>query len=162
MSTSAPSSDFHEITRFGGLIEIGRGPRGEERFHAAEEPNRFTELVKDSLSFFTPWYTTCLVPAGVNPIMDGIEGLSSHGPQGEDKIEVDRIHAVLHPDCHGRLIKSLGFEEPERTTAAGAAQAGETDARSRVCLITNWTRSKAILMTSLRVASEPSPDCCAW
>jgi hypothetical protein len=100
--------------RFGSLIEIGRGPRGEERFHASEEPNRFIELVKDSLTFFTPWYTNCLVPAGVNPIMDGIAGLSSHGPQGEDKIEVDRIHAVLHPDCHGRLIKSLGFEEPER------------------------------------------------
>ncbi|HEY0543899.1 MAG TPA: hypothetical protein VGC91_00770 [Pyrinomonadaceae bacterium] len=100
--------------RFGGLLEIARGPRGEERFHAAPEQTGFIELVKESLTFFTPWYTPCLVPAGVNPIMDGITGLESHGKDEEDRIEVDRIHAVLHPDCHGRLIKSLGFDEPER------------------------------------------------
>lgn len=100
--------------RFGSLLEIGRGPRGEERFHAAPEQTSFIELVKESLSFFTPWYTPCLVPAGVNPIMDGITGLESHGKDEEDRIEVDRIHAVLHPDCHERLIKSLGFDEPER------------------------------------------------
>lgn len=100
--------------RFGSFLEIGRGPRGEERFQASEEQRGFIELVKESLTFFTPWYTPCLVPAGVNPIMDGIEGLSSHGTQEEDRIEVDRIHAVLHPDCHGRLVRSMGFEEPER------------------------------------------------
>lgn len=98
--------------RFGDLLEIGRGPRGEERFQAAPEQTSFIELVKESLSFFTPWYTPCLVPAGVNPIMDGITGLESHGKEEEDRIEVDRIHAVLHPDCHGRLIESLGFDEP--------------------------------------------------
>lgn len=98
--------------RFDGLITVARGPRGEERFHASSEQSRFVELVQEALAFFTPWYTPCLVPAGVNPIMDGIAGFESHGAKEEDKIEVDRIHAVLHPDCHGQLMKSLGFDEP--------------------------------------------------
>ncbi|MBV9957951.1 MAG: hypothetical protein JO360_05990 [Acidobacteria bacterium] len=98
--------------RFDGLISVARGPRGEERFHASSEQSRFIELVKEALTFFTPWYTPCLVPAGVNPIMDGIAGFESHGAKEEDKIEVDRIHAVLHPDCHGRLVEALGFDEP--------------------------------------------------
>ncbi|MBC7910552.1 MAG: hypothetical protein H7Y30_08635 [Pyrinomonadaceae bacterium] len=100
--------------RFGSLIEVARGPRGEERFRASEHQGRFAKLVAESLSFFTPWYTPCLVPAGVNPIMDGIAGLSSRGQQEEDKIEVDRIHAVLHPDCYERLVKSLSFDSPEQ------------------------------------------------
>jgi hypothetical protein len=99
--------------RFDHLVEVARGPRGEERFRASDNQSRFTELVRECLSFFTPWYTPCLVPAGVNPIMDGIAGLSSHGQQEEDKIEVDRIHAILHPDCHQRLIKSLGYDPPD-------------------------------------------------
>ncbi len=100
--------------RFGSLIEVARGTRGEERFRASQNQGRFTELVAESLSFFTPWYTHCLVPAGVNPIMDGIAGFASRGQQEEDKIEVDRIHAVLHPDCYERLVKSLGFDSTEQ------------------------------------------------
>jgi hypothetical protein len=100
--------------RFDQLLEVARGPRGEERFRASDNQNRFTELVKESLTFFTPWYTPCLVPAGVNPIMDGIAGLSSRGQKEEDKIEVDRIHAILHPSCHDRLIESLNFDAPDR------------------------------------------------
>jgi hypothetical protein len=95
--------------RFGNLVEVVRGPRGEERFRASENQAKFSDLVTECLSFFTPWYTPCLVPAGGNPILDGIESLSSHGRQEEDKVEVDRIHAVLHPECHERLIDSLGF-----------------------------------------------------
>ncbi len=100
--------------RFGSLIEVARGPRGEERFRASSEQGRLTELVDECLSFFTPWYTPCLVPAGVNPIMDGITSLSSRGQKEEDKVEVDRIHAVLHPNCHERLIDALGFDSPTR------------------------------------------------
>ncbi len=100
--------------RFGNLIEVARGPRGEERFQASTEQHGFTDIVRECLTFFTPWNTFCLVPAGVNPIIDGIPDFSSHGKKDEDRIEVDRLHAVLHPDCHGRLMNSLGFEPPER------------------------------------------------
>jgi hypothetical protein len=98
--------------RFGDLLEVARGPRGEERFRASDNQAKFSELAAECLAFFTPWYTNCLVPAGVNPIMDGITSLSSRGQKEEDKVEVDRIHAVLHPSCHDRLVKALGFDAP--------------------------------------------------
>ena len=99
--------------RFGSFLNVARGPRGEERFHASSPQTRFADLVKECLSVFTPWNTYCLVPAVGNPIVDGIPDFSSQGKQAEDKIEVDRIHAVLHPDCFERLIGMLGFDRPQ-------------------------------------------------
>jgi hypothetical protein len=105
---------MHELkNRFGELIKVCRGPHGEERFQAHNGPGRLVELVRESLSFFTPWYTPCVVPAEIDPIMDGIEQFSYQGHKQEDKIEVNRIHAVLHPDCYERLIRALGFAKPE-------------------------------------------------
>jgi hypothetical protein len=54
----------------------------------------------------------------VNPIVDGIHDFSSRSKKDEDKIEVDRIHAVLHPDCYTRLMGLLGFDSPERRLEA--------------------------------------------
>lgn len=99
--------------RFGQLIEICRGPRGEERFQADDNQGRFTELVRECLSFFTPWQTACLVPAGTDPLTEGIPSLSYQGQKEEDKVEVNRIHAVLHPDCFRRLIADLRFDAPD-------------------------------------------------
>ena len=53
--------------RFGDLINICHGSRGEERFLGNDDPGRFVELVRECLSHFTPWHTPCLVPAGVDP-----------------------------------------------------------------------------------------------
>jgi len=99
--------------RFGHFLEIGRGPRGEERFRAHAFSSRFVGLVRECFSFFTPWQSPCSVPAGVDPIGDGIPGLSYQGHQEEDKTEVNRIHAVLHPECYERLVKALGFAAPD-------------------------------------------------
>jgi hypothetical protein len=99
--------------RFGDLIDICRGPRGEERFQADDNQGRFVELVRECLTFFTPWHTPCLVPAGIDPITDGIPSLSYQGRNEEDKIEVNRIHAVLHPDCFQRLTADLRFDAPD-------------------------------------------------
>jgi hypothetical protein len=98
--------------RFGDLINVCHGPRGEERFEADDNPSRFSVLVRECLSFFTPWNTPCLVPVGVDPLREGIPSLSDRG-HNEDEIEVNRIHAVLHPDCFGRLISDLRFDSPE-------------------------------------------------
>jgi hypothetical protein len=98
--------------RFGDLVRVVRGPHGEERFQADDDSGRFADLVRDSLSFFTPWYTPCLVPAGINPITDGIPRFSYKGSQKEDEVEVDRLHAVIHPDCFKRLVEDLGFNAP--------------------------------------------------
>ena len=99
--------------RFGNLINVCQGPRGEERFETDDNPSRFVELVRECLSFFTPWNTPCLISAGVDPIREGIPSLSYHGHNEEDEIEMNRIHAVLHPDCFGRLISDLRFDPPE-------------------------------------------------
>jgi hypothetical protein len=55
-----------------------------------------------------------LVPAGINPITDGIPRFSYKSSQEEDRIEMDRLHAVIHPDCYNRLIEDLGFTLPEQ------------------------------------------------
>ena len=102
--------------RFGDLLKICRGAHGEERFQTHESPGRFVETVEECLSAFTPWWTPCLVP-GTDPVMDGIPELSYQGHQEEDKIEVNRIHAVLHPLCLRRLIRALGFEAPDQSLA---------------------------------------------
>src|SRR5438128_3041352 len=99
--------------RFGDLINIGHGSRGEERFEADDNQSRFVELVRECLSFFTPWHTRCLVPAGIDPITDGIPSFSYQGHNEEDRIEVNRIHAVLHPDCFQRLTSDLRFDAPD-------------------------------------------------
>src|SRR2546429_1830004 len=68
-------------SRFGDLINLGHGPRGEERFETDDNQSRFVELARECLSFFTPWHTRCLVPAGIDPITDrkSTRLNSSHG-----------------------------------------------------------------------------------
>lgn len=105
------------MERFGSFIEIRRGQRGEEKFRAQDHPNQHAELVEQCLTLFTPWNTPCVVPVGFDPTAHEIPRLAYKGPDEEDKIEVDRIHAVLHPDCYQLLISSLGFDAPhERLT----------------------------------------------
>ena len=99
--------------RFGDFINIGHGSRGEERFEADNNQGRFVQLVRECLNFFTPWHTPCLVPAGIDPITDGIPSFTYQGHNEEDKIEVNRIHAVLHPDCFQRLTADLRFDSPD-------------------------------------------------
>lgn len=109
---------MHELkNRFGVFIEISRGQRGEEKFRAHDDQNQHVELVEQCLTLFTPWKTPCVMPVGFDPIAHEIPRLAYKGPDEEDKIEVDRIHAVLHPDCYQLLINSLGFDAPtERLT----------------------------------------------
>jgi hypothetical protein len=101
--------------RFGGLVTTFRGQRGEEKFRAHQEPARFCGLVKDCLSLFTPWFTSCLVHEGFDPVSQELSGLTFKGgpPDDEHRVEVNRIHTLLHPDCYGRLIRSLRFDPPE-------------------------------------------------
>ena len=98
--------------RFGDLIKVCHGPRGEEKFETDDNPTRFVKLVRECLSFFTPWNTPCLVPAGIDPIREGIPSFSDRSHKKEDETEVNRIHAILHPECFHRLIEDLRFESP--------------------------------------------------
>lgn len=101
--------------RFGELIEVMKGPRGEQRWRTGESNSRQAELVRECLTWFTPWSTPCVVPERFNPLNDPIEKLTFAGrhPDDEHEVEVNRIHAALHPDCFARLAAANGLTMPD-------------------------------------------------
>ncbi len=105
-------------SRFGPLLEVCRGHHGEERFKVHDDPGRFAQLVRECLNQFTPWQTECPVPHTFDP--DEIPRLTYSGenPDAGHHIEVNRIHAALHPDCFERLLAGLGLASADRRLAA--------------------------------------------
>jgi hypothetical protein len=101
--------------RFGQSLAVVRGPRGEERFQTREDSVRHLGLVKQCLQMFTPWDTPCPLP-GVSPTPGEIVALTFHGsdPDEEHKIEIARMHAMIHPDCYERLVAGLGLDSSAR------------------------------------------------
>jgi len=97
--------------RFGDRLRVTRGARGEERFQTEDAPDRHAELSRECLQEFTPWSTECAIPAGLDPLAEEIHDLAFDGsdPDREHAIEVNRLHAALHPDCFARLTRSLNF-----------------------------------------------------
>src|SRR5262245_10598573 len=61
--------------RFGLLLEVVRGPYGEERFQTREDSTRHLGLVKQCLQMFTPWDMPCPLP-GSGPAPGKIEALT--------------------------------------------------------------------------------------
>lgn len=53
--------------RFGDFVQLTRGPRREERFQALEDSSRHAGLVRECLTWFTPWTTACVVPERFDP-----------------------------------------------------------------------------------------------
>jgi len=100
--------------RFGDRLRVTRGARGEERFQTEDGPDRHAELARECLQEFTPWSTECAIPAGLDPLAEEIHDLVFDGsdPDREHAIEVNRLHAALHPDCFARLAASLNFASP--------------------------------------------------
>ncbi|HEV8428936.1 MAG TPA: hypothetical protein VGQ41_13620 [Pyrinomonadaceae bacterium] len=107
---------MHEMSqRFGQLIRACRQRRGEERFETQQGSSEQRSLVRDCLRLFTPWDTQCPVPNDFDPLKTVIARLTSKNSDDENRVEVNRIHAVLHPDCFGRLVAAFGYcAPPER------------------------------------------------
>ena len=101
--------------RFGELVEVSKGPRGEQRWRAVPDSTPHAALVRECLGWFTPWATPCAVPEALDPLNDTIERLTFQGrlPDEEHEVEVNRIHAALHPDCFARLAAANRLERPE-------------------------------------------------
>jgi hypothetical protein len=105
---------MHEIyQRFGQLIRICRQRRGEERFETQQGSTELRSLVKECLRLFTPWDTQCPVPRDFDPLTSVIASLTSKTSAEENKIEVKRIHAILHPNCFERLIAAFRYSAPD-------------------------------------------------
>jgi hypothetical protein len=101
--------------RFGELVEVAKGPRGEQRWRAAKDSSQHASLVRECLHWFTPWATPCAVPEALDPFNDTIDQLTFQGrlPDEEHEVEVNRIHAALHPECFARLAAAHQLERPE-------------------------------------------------
>lgn len=116
--------------RFDGMLGTTRGPRGEEKLETYEDSGSFAELVAEALRWFAPWDTDSAVPESFNPRNDVLPALRFDGadPDKEHRIEVNRIHAVLHPDDFSRLIQALGFPAPaDRLDVPKLASANRKD-----------------------------------
>lgn len=104
---------MHEMyERFGQLIRACRQRRGEERFESQQGSSELRSLVRECLRLFTPWDTQCSVPSDFDPLKSVIAALTSKSGADENEIEVNRIHAVLHPDCFERLVAAFGYSPP--------------------------------------------------
>lgn len=104
---------MHEMyQRFGELIRASRQRRGEERFETQQGTSEQRSLVRECLRLFTPWDTQCPVPIDFNPLKSVIASLTSTSRADENKVEVNRIHAVLHPNCFERLVAAFGYGPP--------------------------------------------------
>lgn len=102
--------------RFGEMLTITRVQRGEERFETQTCLPRHLELIAECLTRFTPWETPCVVPNNFNPTEDTISPLTFNDkdPDEEHKVEINRIHATLDPECFKRLARALEFDVPEQ------------------------------------------------
>jgi hypothetical protein len=105
---------MHEMSqRFGQLIRACRQLRGEERFETQPGSSELRSLMRECLHLFTPWDTRCHVPREFDPLKSVIASLTSKSSAEENEVEVNRIHAVLHPDCFERLVAAFDYSSPE-------------------------------------------------
>jgi hypothetical protein len=101
--------------RFGDLIEVNRSARGEQRWRAGANHSEHFDLAAECLRQFTPWSTPCVVPPALDPLTDTIVELNFEGrhPDEEHEVEVNRIHAAMHPECFARLTAANRFAPPQ-------------------------------------------------
>lgn len=102
--------------RFEDLIETVKVNRGEERFQTETGNRDLNETAKECLEFFTPWSSKCSIPEKFDPFEDIIESFyfDKKDPDEEHRIEINRIHAALHPCCFARLADALNLPAPEK------------------------------------------------
>lgn len=100
--------------RFGELLEVVKVNRGEERFDS-KAAEHLAETAYECLRSFTPWNTSCALPAKFDPFTDIIKPFhfDKKDPDEEHRTEVNRIHATLHPDCFSRLTQALNLSSPD-------------------------------------------------
>ena len=122
---------MHEMyQRFGQLIRTCRHPRGEERFETQQGSSELRSLMRECLRLFTPWDTQCYVPHDFDPLKSVIASLTSQSSADENEIEVNRIHAILHPDCFERLVAAFRYNPPDERMELPRFFSDQTDDKS--------------------------------
>jgi hypothetical protein len=102
--------------RFGSLIRTQHGARREERFQPQQNSQEYASLVKECLIRFTPWNSACTLPNEFDPAKDVITEFSFEGedPDKEHKVELNRIHTLIHPKCFNRLTAALDLPAADK------------------------------------------------
>lgn len=102
-------------TRFDGLLETVKVNRGEERFNHRTDAEYLTDIARECLKIFMPWNSRCAIPENFDPLSDIIKPFyfDKKDPDEEHRIEVNRIHASLHPVCFNRLTEALNLPSSE-------------------------------------------------
>ncbi|HKU77841.1 MAG TPA: hypothetical protein VJR02_28260 [Pyrinomonadaceae bacterium] len=122
---------MHEMyQRFGQLIRTCRHPRGEERFESQQGSSELRSLMRECLRLFTPWDTQCHVPHDFDPLKSVIASLTSKSSADENEIEVNRIHAILHPECFERLVAAFRYNLPDERMELPRFFSDQTDDQS--------------------------------
>jgi hypothetical protein len=98
--------------RFGELIQLTRGARGEERIQSGEITPEQANIVLDCLRRFVPWETKCILPTNFDPTSVEIPELSSGGGVSDEIVEINRVHSLLDPACYEQLVTSLRLGLP--------------------------------------------------
>jgi len=92
--------------RFEGIIHTDKTPSGERQIVTQPTTESIFNLVHECLRRFTPWETACIIESGFE--VTDIPGLYFSGAENdEDKIEMDRIHTVVDPDCFALFAEGL-------------------------------------------------------
>lgn len=101
--------------RFDTLIETEKVNRGEERFQTKTGDEDLSETAKNALEIFTPWNSECVIPEKFDPFSDVIKPFhfDKKDPDEEHRIEINRIHAAIHPVCFSQLTNALELSLPE-------------------------------------------------
>lgn len=102
--------------RFGELLVTIKVNRGEERFDRKDADEELLESAKECLKTFTPWNSFCEMPEEIDPFDDTIKPFlfDKDDPDEEHRIEINRIHAALHPECFKRLTDALKLPSSEQ------------------------------------------------
>jgi hypothetical protein len=100
---------LQELTvRFERFVRIEQGMRGEKRFQGDSESTRFAPLIARYLTLFTPWDTSCKLPANLDA-WTTIQALQFS--------QSAQIHSLIHPGCFARITKALKLDDPDRRLA---------------------------------------------
>lgn len=73
--------------------------RSGDRFQRLDCGTPYVSLVQRSLHELTPWQTPCW---------------NDRQARADDVLEIDRMHAILHPPCYRKLAASALLDEPDR------------------------------------------------
>ena len=70
------------------------------------------------------------MPRDFDPLKSVIASLTSKSSADENEVEVNRIHAILHPDCFERLVAAFGYGPPEERMELPRFFSDQTDDQS--------------------------------